>query len=162
MPILGRTSWEPPQTGWLRDLIGGVLLTPFRARPAHVVEFGPVRVQQGGLQPAPSACDRFKPARRARQRGRATEEFTMLGVEALTVAGAMKNPLPVTRLRKLESFFPQCQRASEMRNVSFLTRAALATAVPAAANSTQRIRMTRASPGQGRGSVHLPRRGLLQ
>ena len=47
---------------------GGVLLSPFWARAAHVVQLGPIRVEQRAPQPAPPPSDYIKTA--AFRRGR--------------------------------------------------------------------------------------------
>jgi hypothetical protein len=44
-----------------------VLLSPFRARAAHVVQFGPVRVEQSGPEPAPPLGSHVEAAARRRE-----------------------------------------------------------------------------------------------
>src|SRR5437588_11088009 len=44
-----------------------VLLSPFRARAAHVVQFGPVRVEQSGPEPAPPLGRHVEAAARRRE-----------------------------------------------------------------------------------------------
>jgi hypothetical protein len=46
----------------------GVLLMPFRTRTAHILQFGLVRVEQRGPQPAPPPSGRVEAAHRGRRR----------------------------------------------------------------------------------------------